>query len=60
MHQAPDKPSMLPELLEKISAVPVSMANDGQALCLPVSISCPRGRRSPCRFWSWTRKSMQI
>jgi two-component system CheB/CheR fusion protein len=32
MHLAPDQPSMLPELLQKISAIPVSMAGDGQAL----------------------------
>ncbi|MFO7801053.1 MAG: CheR family methyltransferase [Desulfovermiculus sp.] len=32
MHLAPDQPSMLPELLQKVSAVPVSMASDGQSL----------------------------
>ena len=32
MHLAPDQPSMLPELLQKVSAVPVSMAGDGQSL----------------------------
>ncbi len=32
MHLAPDQPSMLPELLQKVSAVPVNMASDGQSL----------------------------
>ncbi len=32
MHRAPDQPSMLPELLQKVSAIPVSTASDGQSL----------------------------
>ncbi|MFO7803106.1 MAG: CheR family methyltransferase [Desulfovermiculus sp.] len=32
MHLAPDQPSMLPELLQKVADVPVNMASDGQPL----------------------------
>ncbi|MBS3778760.1 MAG: chemotaxis protein CheB, partial [Desulfovermiculus sp.] len=32
MHLAPNQPSMLPELLQKVTDVPVAMAEDGQTL----------------------------
>ncbi|MFP4428449.1 MAG: chemotaxis protein CheB [Desulfovermiculus sp.] len=32
MHLAPHQPSMLPELLQKVTAIPVIMATDGQSL----------------------------
>ncbi|MFP4048747.1 MAG: CheR family methyltransferase [Desulfovermiculus sp.] len=32
MHLAPHQPSMLPELLQKVTAIPVTVASDGQSL----------------------------